>query len=246
MLLNAGQWMRIADLFPWTALDLTRAIYFGLFIVYSALFGRRITQSWMAGWLTAIFVAFAGGVRWILLFFPETILEKISDHITMIGTGLQTANNLSEALIRNWVLEGVGPIDFPFAFGNGYHTIAVMKHDGTGLMGPVIALLIIIFFDKWKNTFGKIMVSSLLAAMALIDEIWFVFFIFSALVVFIPLVFQKKQFPKKEIFINLLLFVLLPVLFAFVQGGVLTGVFHAITPIISGTVESNISSVFFI
>jgi hypothetical protein len=244
MLLNAAQWMRIADLFPWTALDLTRAIYFGLFIVYSAFFGRRITQSWIAGWLTAIFVAFAGGVRWFLLFFPETILAKISDHITMIGTGLQTANNLSEALIKNWVLEGVGPIDFPFAFGNGFHTPSVMKHDGTGLMGLVIALLIILFFEKWKNTFGKIMVSSLLAAMALIDEIWFVFFIFSALVVFIPLILQKKQFPKKEIYTNLLLFVLVPVLFAIVQGGVLTGVFQAITPRISGTVESTSAQYF--
>ena len=78
MLLNAAQWMRIADLFPWTALDLTRAIYFRLFIIYSAFFGRRFTQSWMAGWLTAIFVAFAGGVRSILLFFPEIMLEKIS------------------------------------------------------------------------------------------------------------------------------------------------------------------------
>ena len=73
----------------------------------------------------------------------------------MIGTGLQTANNLAEALLNNWVLEGVGPIDFPFAFGNGYQTIAVMKHDGTGLMGGVIALLIIIMFGKWNNTFGK-------------------------------------------------------------------------------------------
>ena len=88
------------------------------------------------------------------------------------------------------------------------------------------------------------MVSSLLAAMALIDEIWFVFFMFAAFVVFIQLLLQKKQFPKKEILTNLFLFILIPVLFAIVQGGVLTGVFQAIITIFSGTVESTSAQYF--
>jgi len=234
MLLNAAQWMRIADLFPWTALDLTRAIFFGLTLLYTAILSRRITFNWISGWIAALFVAFAGGLRWLLLFLPNSILNTVSNNINMIGSGLGTADNLKTALISNWAVEGAGPIPFPFAFGNGYHTISVMEHDGTGLMGTVLALLIILLFQKWRNIQGKIIVSLLISTMALIDEIWFVFFIIAAFLLYFFLFLRKHKFPRKLIYEDFILFIIIPILFSIVQGGVLTGVFSGILTKILG------------
>ncbi len=224
MLLNAAQWMRIADLFPWTALDLNRALFLSLSVILAAIFGYRITRNHLAGWLTALFFAFAGGMRWLLLFIPAPFLESISDHITLIGSGQVTADTLSEALIKNWAIEGAGPIPFPFAFGNGFHSISVFKHDGTGVMGAVIAILIILLFERWKNISGKLTIMVLLSAMALIDEIWFVFFIAAAGIFFILQHIIQKRLPNRQKWLDLIILIVIPVVFSMIQGGVLTGV----------------------
>lgn len=228
MLLNAAQWMRIANLFPWTALDLNRALFLSLSIILVAIFGYRLTKNRIGGWISAFFFTFAGGMRWLLLFFPPEILENISSHIKMIGSGSVTAEALSEAMIRNWAIEGRGPIEFPFAFGNGFHSIPAFNHDGTGMMGAVIALLIILLFERGKNLYGKIVMTMLLSAMALIDEIWFVFFITAFILFFIFNHFHKKKVPTKESWIDFALIIILPVTFSALQGGVLTGVFNGL------------------
>ncbi len=234
MLLNSAQWMRIADLFPWTALDLNRALFLSLSLILTAIFGYRLTKNRVAGWLTAIFFAFAGGIRWVLLFFPTEVLEKISPHITMIGSGKVTAEVLSDAMIKNWAIEGGRPFPFPFAFGNGFHNIPVFKHDGTGMMGTVIALLVILLFEHRKNISGKIVLTILLSAMALIDEIWFVFFITAAILFLILKHFQLKRLPDRETLIEILLIIVLPIVFSIFQGGVLTGVSKGLLQVISG------------
>lgn len=224
MLLNSAQWMRIADLFPWTALDLNRALFLSLSVILAAIFGYRMTRNRLAGWLTALFFAFAGGLRWLLLLIPAPILENISSHITMIGSGQVTSDTLSGAMVKNWAIEGAGPFPFPFAFGNGFHNIPVLKHDGTGMMGAVIALLIILLFERWKNFSGKLTLTVLLSAMALIDEIWFVFFMAAAGIFFIVQHIIEKKFPTREKWFDLLMFVVIPVVLSIIQGGVLTGV----------------------
>ncbi len=238
MLLNAAQWMQVADLFPWTALDINRALFLGLAIVYAVLFGYRITKSKVAGWLTATFFAFASGFRWLLLFIPEPLLEKISEHITMIGSGFATADTLSAAMIKNWALEGSGIIDFPFAFGNGYHNVPVFNHDGTGLMGTVIAILVFLLFERCKNIYGKIVISGLLSAMALIDEIWFVFFIAATAVFFLLSHLVRRRSPSREKWVDAFLLIIVPVLFAAIQGGVLTGITNGLFAKIIKTGES--------
>jgi hypothetical protein len=240
MLLNAAQWMRIADIFPWTALDLSRGIFFGLTLIYVAFLGRRITFNKLAGWVSAFFVAFAGGARWILLFFPENLINVISANISLMGSGLGTAENLKKALISYWAVEGAGPIQFPFAFGNGYHTIAVMEHDGTGLMGTALALIIILLYQKWKNKVGLAVISILISAMALIDEIWFVFFISAAFLYFLILYLQKGKQNKKQILLLVIFICVIPVVFALIQGGVITGIFNGfVSNITNGKASSS-------
>jgi hypothetical protein len=170
LLLNAAQWMRVGGFLPWTALDFARALCFSLAVLYAFLLGQRLTRSKAGGWLSALFTAFAGGMRWLLLFLPGRLLSVISERVTMIGSGLATDSSLKLALSKPWAIEGGGPFPFPFAYGSGFHTPAVMEHDGTGLMGLVIALLIILFFERWKRKGGMLVVAGLLAAQALTAE----------------------------------------------------------------------------
>ena len=223
LLLNASQWMHIAGMQPWTALDLSRAIFFALAIIYAGLLGQRITRSQVGAWLTGFFVAFAGGLRWILLFLPGRVLNALSTQVNMIGSGLATDPSLKLALSKIWAIEGGGPISFPFAYGNGFQSVSVMKHDGTGLMGLAIALLILLFFNKWKNKAGLLLIGALISAQAMIDEIWFVFFVAATAIILIYLIFRPGKYSRKELWWMFGIMVLVPIVVAAIQGGVLTG-----------------------
>lgn len=244
MLLNSAQWMRIADLFPWTALDINRAIFFSLSFVLVVILGSRLTKSSLGGWLTAFFFSFAGGLRWFLLLFPPQFLEKVSSHITLLGSGRVTAETLTEAMIENWAIEGGGPFPFPFAFGNGFHSIPALKHDGTGMMGAVIAILVILLFERWRNISGKVAMTILLSSMAIIDEIWFVFFVSAAILFYLINHIRKKSFPNKAEWIDYILIIALPILFSSVQGGVLTGVIKGVVDSLSGS-EAAVASQYY-
>jgi len=223
LLLNSAQWMRVGGLQPWTALDLSRAIFFSLAILYAFLLGQRLTRSSAGGVFTALFTALAGGTRWLLLFLPGRLLSAISERVTMIGSGLATDSSLKLALSKPWAIEGGGPFPFPFAYGNGFHTPAVMEHDGTGLLGLVIALLIILFFDQWKRKGGMLVLAALLAAQAMTDEIWFVFFLAALVLILIVQLIHPNMTPRRQVWLQLLVLALLPGLAALFQGGVLTG-----------------------
>ncbi|NMC16205.1 MAG: hypothetical protein GYA40_06155 [Chloroflexi bacterium] len=223
LLLNAAQWMRVGGFLPWTALDFARALCFSLAVLYAFLLGQRLTHSKAGGWLSALFTAFAGGMRWLLLFLPGRLLSVISERVTMIGSGLATDSSLKLALSKPWAIEGGGPFPFPFAYGSGFHTPAVMEHDGTGLMGLVIALLIILFFEQWKRKGGMLVVAALLAAQAMTDEIWFVFFLAALVLVLIVQLIRPGKTPRRQVWLQLLVLALVPGVLALVQGGVLTG-----------------------
>ncbi|MEL7646326.1 MAG: hypothetical protein AAGU04_08700, partial [Anaerolineaceae bacterium] len=234
LLLNAAQWTRLGGFLPWTALDFARALCFSLAVLYAFFLGQRLTRSIVGAWLSALFVSFAGGMRWLLLFLPGRLLSVISERVTMIGSGLATDSSLKLALSKPWAIEGGGPFPFPFAYGNGFHTPAVMEHDGTGLMGLLIALLIILFFEQWKHKGGLLVVTALLAAQAMTDEIWFVFFLGALTAVYAAQLIRPGKTPRREIWMVLLVLALIPGVLALLQGGVLTGAAAGIFSRLSG------------
>jgi len=223
MLLIAAQSMRLGGIFPWVALDLTRAVFFSLAMIYVFFLGKRLTRSLIGGWFTALFTAFAGGLRWLLLFLPGRALAVISDQINMIGSGIATDPSLKLAFSKPWAIEGGGPLPFLFAYGNGFHTVSVMEHGGTGMMGLTIALLLILTFKRWKHPAGMAVIGALLAAQALVDEIWFGYFLAAFVIIALIHLIRQKDQPHREIWLGLVFFVVIPALFALFQGGVLTG-----------------------
>jgi hypothetical protein len=241
MLIFSAQWMVIADMFPWTALDISRAISLGLMLVYVAMWVRHITKSALAGWLGLLFVAFSGGTRWLMLYLPTPLLNYISSSVEMIGSGKTAGETLAQAMQNLWVIDGVGPIQFPFAFGNSIHMIPIMGHGGVGMVAWALMLLIYLSFGRWKNWAGKGLVACLMMAMAMVDEIWFVYFMAASGFVLLYLIIRKQNFFDIPAW-KALVFFFIPIgIVSLFQGGVITGTINDLLPKITGVVPAGVS-----
>ncbi len=175
LMVFAAQLMRLKGFFPWKALDLARGLSGALAFALMYLWVRRLTWSRLAGVMGSLFLAFATGTRWLLLLLPENWLARVSENVHMIGSGLQSGPVLTAALTGNWVIEGGGPLGFPFAFVNGIQKPGIFDLMGVnGLAGTVLALLILLTFNRWRGWRGPLVTALLLPAGALLGEVSFV------------------------------------------------------------------------
>ncbi|HJR79395.1 MAG TPA: hypothetical protein VJ821_04930 [Anaerolineales bacterium] len=226
LILLSVQFMRVASAAPWTALDLARGLTLALSMVLAGLLAWRLTRNQAIAWISAIFFAFAGGTRWLLLLLPGTILNRISDGLTLIGSGRATADNLVEALSRFWVVEGSGPIGFPFAFVNGVNAPALLTHNGYGLLPAVIMLLLLLLGARVRTWQAGIPLTILLASLALANEVDFVILYLGVVLVAILWGIQNKTIrpPRSARFWIAVVF--LAGIFAMLQGGLATEVIY--------------------
>ena len=170
LMLFAAQIMRIADMFVWTALDLSRGLSFGLSIVLTGLWVQRITRSAFGGFVGGLFAAFATGTRWLLLLLPPNLLTSISQDITMLGSAAASGATLAEAMINPWSIQGAGPLAYPFAFVNGILTPGIMAHGPNGMIGSAIAIPLLMTFNKWRGWLGAAISVILISASGLLGE----------------------------------------------------------------------------
>ncbi len=196
LLLEAAQFVRIGQIYPWNALDLVRSLALALTMVLAGLWAWRLTRSRAAAVLTGFFVAFAGGTRWLLLLLPKSLLEKISEQVTLMGSGVQTAPTLFEALTRPWVLEGAGPFPYPFAFVNGVNPPLVMALGGFGALPVLLLVLLLLTGSRWKHWAGGILVTILFAALALTNEVLFGLLAGGALIVLIVSLVVRRRWAR--------------------------------------------------
>ncbi len=222
LLLFSAQLMRLGDLFPWTSMDMARAFVMALLILLAYVFTRRMTRSRMAGYFGAFIVTFAGGARWLLLLLPTALTQKISESITLMGSGIPTAPDLAKALTSPWVIEGGGPMAFPFAYANGINPPASMSLGGVGVIGTLILLLLILLFRRLRDLPSGIVLTAVLAAYALTGEYTFLIVYPSiGLVLFFEWIRARRiVFPRS--FLPTLGVGSASLVFALLQGGVLT------------------------
>src|SRR5690606_18978139 len=121
--------------------DLARGLTLVLAMLYTGLLAWRLTHNKLVAAIAAAFFALAGGTRWLLLLLPGTLLRRISDELTLIGSGRDTAETLLDALFRPWEVAGSGANPFPFALSTGVNAPALMTHNGYGVLPGVILLL---------------------------------------------------------------------------------------------------------
>ncbi len=222
LLIFSAQLTRLGDLFPWSAMDAARGLVLALLVMVAYLFTRRMTRSRMAGYLGGFFVAFSGGARWLLLLLPTALTQKISDRISLLGSGIPTAPDLAKALVSSWAIEGGGPFPFPFAYANGVNPPMTMTHGGIGVMGPLILLLLILLFRRLRDLPSGIVLTALFAAYALTGEYTFlIMFPSIGLLLLIEWIRARRIYLPRS-FLPTLAVGSAALAFALVQGGVVT------------------------
>lgn len=222
LLLFCAELMRVGGLFPWSALDLGRALILALPLILAGMWGYRITRSRLAGFLTALMLAFAGGTRWLMLLLPAGLLAAVSGNITLIGSAASTAPTLSQALLTNWKIDGAGPLPFPFAFYTGINQPYIMAYTGIAGSGILIIMLVLLTAGRWRHWGAGLVTLGLLAALAIANEISFLLIGLGFCIVLTLWIFQRRPHkPPRDLLIWLALFVGALVL-AVVQGGLLS------------------------
>lgn len=223
-MLFAAELMRFGDMYVWTALDIARGLGFAISLILGALFVQRVTTSKTAGVLSVLNGLFSGGTRWLFLLLPTSILARISQHINLIGTGAQSAADLSTALLSPWAAEGLGMQEIPFAFVNGFNaTSALTFQAGAGGVPGIIGGILMLTHNRWLSWKSGAVISVLIGALALGNEVGFVTLLAGfALVAGIYLLIRRHRPPQTLLrwFPTLLVGGIIAVL----QGGVLTGI----------------------
>ncbi len=234
LLLVASQFVRIAGAGPWTALDLARGLTLALTLTYGGFLALRLTRSRLAQVASMVFMAFAGGARWLFLLLPIAIQQLISANIQLIGSGADTGPNLITAIYKYWKIEGLGPLPFPFMFGSGLDPSFSMFHNGWGTSAITMALLLILLtgtgiagYSGLKNSIkfqSAVPIVILLSSMALANEVSFAFLYLGLGLAALVWVVQKRSLRlPRSLWTWVGLFFIGGVL-ALLQGGMLTEV----------------------
>ncbi len=171
LMLLAAQMMRLGDLFSWAALDLARGLSLALALLLGAVWAQRLTRSLTAAVLTAIFLALAGGTRWIFLLLPPGLVENVSTSLTLMGSGASSAATFARALWGAWGIDGAPPIPFPFAFVSGIlhpGVLGLFGANGAALLAVSLALLLTA--SRWQNWKSAALSTLWIASLTLLGE----------------------------------------------------------------------------
>jgi hypothetical protein len=234
----AAQIVRLGALSPWVAQDLSRGIALALSLMLVYFWAKRLTGNRSVSLFTTMFAALAGGTRWLLLLLPSFMAAPLNANIHLLGTGADSGANLYTALISKWNIEGGGPVPFPFAFVNGIYSPTVMHWNGMSEIPMVILLLLLLTYRRWNGWRSILVTVSLLAALALANEIWLVVLCIACLIIGIIEIIRRRKFHLPKDLLTLLAALLVAALIALVQGGVLTGAARNILERLSGTSQS--------
>ncbi len=234
----AASLVRLAGFFPWSAWDVSRALAIAFTLLLGWIWVRRITRSKTAAWLGSILFTFGGGTRWLLLLLPASWLKWVSQSVNLVGTGLNTAPTLAEALHKTWVIEGGGASSFPFAFHNGIFIPVFFNLGSTGAMPFLTVILLLLLLPRRRFTpVGLFIWSLLFSSLALSAEHFFaVVWIGIALAASIALIFHKKLFKSfpKDILLQWGIILSFSALLSLVQGGFISETARNLIASISG------------
>jgi hypothetical protein len=221
-LLLAAQFVNLVQTGPWVALDLARGLAISLTIMLTGLLTFRITRDKVAATLSATFLAFAGGARWILLLLPTNLLKKLSSSVQLIGSGADSGPNLVLTLYKDWRIEGSGPNPFPFLYGSGLDPSLSMSHSGFGSSAILIVLLVLLLAENRQGRWANAVLAVLLASMALANEVTFAFLYLGLAFAFLLWAWQNRSLRFSPQLWGWLGVLFAGGVLALVQGGMLT------------------------
>jgi len=133
---------------------------------------------------------------------------------------------LLDAFSRFWVVEGSGPIAFPFAFVNGVNAPSLMTHNGYGVLSDAILLLLLLLGGKQGTRKAAIPIVILLASLALANEVDFAILYSGVALAAIAWVIQHRAIRLPESAWFWIVAVTLAGILALIQGGFITEVLY--------------------
>ncbi len=172
----AAMLVRTAGFTPWSAWDISKGVAIALTLITAWLWVRQRTSSRTAAWLGALVIVFGGGARWLLLLLPSPVLNWINPAISLINTGADTSRSLIQALEGPWIMEGGGPIPFPFAFHSGFFVPVFFVLGNTGAL-PFLTVFLLLSLKPQKpgSISAAVVLGILSASLALSAEHLFAF-----------------------------------------------------------------------
>ena len=191
----AASLVRLADFFPWSGWDFSKAFALSLTVVLAWLWMRRLSGGILAASLGTLLAVFGGGSRWLMLLLPNSLQMRAQDALQMTNTGADTAPNLITALASPWVIEGGGNTPFPFAFHNGIFIPVIFQFGSSGALPYLTVLLLLLLLPRGGFTFAaSILWTLLFANLALSAEHLFAFTWLGILIaVAISLIIHKRR-----------------------------------------------------
>jgi hypothetical protein len=235
----AASLVRLSNFFPWSAWDLSRALAIAFTLILGWVWVRKVTGSRLGAWLGTILFTFAGGARWLLLLLPGPWLNWVSQNVNLVGTGLATAPTLAEAMHQSWVIEGGGPVPFPFAYHNGIFVPVFFTLGSTGALPFMTIFLLLLLLSHGRfSTWGLLLWSVLFSSLALSAEHLFaVIWAGILLAVVISLILHKRLHASftREARVQWSIILLVSIILAVVQGGFITETARNILTSLSGS-----------
>jgi hypothetical protein len=235
--LFAASLVRQAGLFVWSAFDASKAFTLALTGVLGWLWFRRVTMSHAGAWLGAGLALFGGGARWLLLFFPFDWLKAVSLQVQLQGASAFSGPDLFVNMTRPWLVEGDGPLHFPFAFVNGIFTPGVMALGGSGALPLATLFLLLLLARRTWNGWELAIYSFLVASLGLTAEYLFVPLVAGLFLVILVYALTLRSFFNRKLtakasdagrarashwILQWAIMLILSTLLAFLSGGLLT------------------------
>lgn len=170
----AAQLVAQGGFFPWSALDLGRALALAVTLCLAWLWFLRRTENGTAAWLGTLLVLLGSGARWLLLLLPSGVLARLDQSVELLGSAAQSGLNLSAVLVSAWQIEGAGPFPFPFAFANGLHHPLNLALNGSGALPFAGLFLLLVLGEGRVKWIQGLLLGLVLAGIALSAEHIFV------------------------------------------------------------------------
>lgn len=213
--------VKIGGFFPWSAFDISKAIYWALCVILIYYTTRRFTRkNWAAIVLTGAYI-FLSGSRFLLMLLPEQFLQSLDGSISLLGSSQDIGLPFSQALFADWVIGGGPPAGYSFGFLNGILKPLIMSHSGTETFALAIILMIFLLADSTSQKESKWLLAIPFAQLALT---WETTYILVAIAVLLMVIFTvvKKTFKENQVLQTLLFSGLLSIPLVLLQGGTLT------------------------
>ncbi len=160
--------VRLGDMFPWVAFDVSKALVWAYALVLLWLVGAMTVRGRVARTFFVAAAVLAGGTRYLLL--PPPLLAHLDGVVTLWGATAYFGNTLTEVLAALWQVSGGPPLPWPIAFLSGLRNPMVMGHAGPGTLSIAVLLLLWLLWPKMRSWHGVFVLTVMLSMWALVWE----------------------------------------------------------------------------